>query len=246
VSLVDAGKIADYTDWRVNQHDVRDITIRHDLHALSSFFQFAIRKHWTKRNPIDDVEIPSDADAVRMHVLTSEEEMDYFKRAKEYPNLHGVGRLMVNRGMRPEEVTALAKLDIDMDRGLIHIRKGKSTASKRVLNRPPNPVQFFGAGWRANLHGSFRRKGGTENPSAGLILRAIALSRRPPKREESQSASSRTIYAIRLRPELRKRTSTCQRLRLFSGTLPFGWFKNTFTPPPTTRRPRWHVTTRRS
>ena len=102
--------------------------------GLSSFFQYAIRKHWTKKNPIDDVEIPSDADAVRMHVLTHEEEQDYFKRAKMYPNLHDVGRLMVNQGMRPEEVTALAKLDIDMDLSLIHIRKGKSTASKRVLD----------------------------------------------------------------------------------------------------------------
>jgi integrase len=134
VSRIDAGKIDDYMSWRVSEHDVRDITIRHDLHALSLFFKYAIRKHWTKSNPIDEVEIPSDADAVRMHVLTPTEEMDYFKRAQKYPNLHDVGRLMVNQGMRPEEVTDLAKEDIDLDRGIIHIRKGKSTASKRVLD----------------------------------------------------------------------------------------------------------------
>src|ERR1035437_1748709 len=64
VSLIDAGRIDDYTSWRMSEHDVRDITIRHDLHALSSFFQYAIRKHWTKKNPLDDVQIPSDADAV--------------------------------------------------------------------------------------------------------------------------------------------------------------------------------------
>jgi integrase len=134
VSLIDPGRIDDYASWRVTEHDVRDITIRHDLHALSSFFQYAIRKHWTKKNPIDEVEIPSDADAVRMHVLTPIEEMEYFNRAQKFPNLHDVCRLMVNQGMRPEEVTVLAKEDIDLDRGLIHIRKGKSTASKRVLD----------------------------------------------------------------------------------------------------------------
>jgi integrase len=134
VNLIDPGRIDDYTSWRVTEHDVRDITIRHDLHALSSFFQYSIRKHWTKKNPIDEVEIPSDADAVRLHVLTAAEETDYFNRARKFPNLHDVGRLIVNQGMRPEEVTALAKEDIDLDRGLIHIRKGKSTAAKRELD----------------------------------------------------------------------------------------------------------------
>ena len=134
VSAVDAGSIDDYTSWRASEHDVRDITIRHDLHALSSFFQYSIRKHWTRSNPIDEVEIPSDADAVRMHVLTPTDEIDYFKRAQKYPNLHDVGRLMVNQGMRPQEVTVLAKADIDLGHGIIHIRMGKSTASKRVLD----------------------------------------------------------------------------------------------------------------
>jgi integrase len=60
--------------------------------------------------------------------------MDYFKRAQKFPNLYDVGRLMVNQGMRPEEVTGLSKKDIDLDRGIIQIRKGKSTASKRMLD----------------------------------------------------------------------------------------------------------------
>jgi integrase len=133
VSLIDAAKIDDYKTWRATTHEVRDITIRHDLHALSTFFAYAIRHHWAHMNPIDEVDIPSDAEAERIHVLTPEEEVEYFKRAIRFPNLHDVGRLMINQGMRPEEVTCLAKADIDLDRGEIHIRRGKSRAAKRVL-----------------------------------------------------------------------------------------------------------------
>lgn len=134
VSLIDEGRIEAYKTFRVNEHDVRDITIRHDLHALSTFFGYAIRQHWTRVNPIRDVEIPSDADAVRMHILTASEEKSYFQRAAKSPNLHDVGRIMLNQGMRPEEVTSLAKADIDMERSQIHIPQGKSKAARRTLD----------------------------------------------------------------------------------------------------------------
>jgi hypothetical protein len=47
--------IENYKTWRVNVHEVCDITIRHDLHALSKFFQYAIRQHWTRENPIRNI-----------------------------------------------------------------------------------------------------------------------------------------------------------------------------------------------
>jgi integrase len=41
---------------------------------------------------------------------------------------------MINQGMRPEEVTSLAKADIDLDRGKICIRFGQTAAARRVLD----------------------------------------------------------------------------------------------------------------
>ncbi len=143
ISHIDSGRVDHYTTWRIAEHKVRDITIRHDLHALSTFFRYAIRQHWTSSNPIADVDIPSDAAAVRIHVLTPSEEQDYFQRAARLPNLYDVGRLMLNQGMRPEEVTVLAKEDIDLDRGVIHIRKGKSIASKRTLDMTSESRQIL-------------------------------------------------------------------------------------------------------
>ena len=113
---------------------MRDITIRHDLHALSTFFKYGIKQRWTRENPIRNVKIPSDAGAVRIHVISPEEEKEYFKRAARNQNLYDLSRLIRNQGMRPEEVISLRKADIDLDRGQLHIRAGKSKAARRTLD----------------------------------------------------------------------------------------------------------------
>jgi integrase len=134
VSLIDEARIESYKTWRVTENEVRDVTLRHDLHALSKFFGYAITQHWARENPIRNVEIPSDEDAVRMHVLTVSEEQQYFKRAAKHRDLHDLGRLMVNQGPRPDEVVSLAKTDVDLERGKMYIRKGKSRAARRTLD----------------------------------------------------------------------------------------------------------------
>src|ERR1039458_129374 len=58
VNLIDAAKLDLYKTWRATGHGVRDITIRHDLHALSTFFTHAIRHHWALVNPIWEGDIP--------------------------------------------------------------------------------------------------------------------------------------------------------------------------------------------
>ncbi len=38
VTAIDAAKADEYKTWRATEHEVKDVTIRHDLHALSKFF----------------------------------------------------------------------------------------------------------------------------------------------------------------------------------------------------------------
>src|SRR5262249_12856066 len=111
----------------------KDVTIRHDLHALSAFLQFGLKRHWLRENPLLEVVIPSDVGAVRMHVLTPEEEKIHFQRAARSPVLYDVERIILNQGMRPEEVLELQKADIELERGLIHVTKGKTRAARRTL-----------------------------------------------------------------------------------------------------------------
>jgi site-specific recombinase XerD len=134
VSMIDEVRVEAYKTWRVREHKVRDITLRHDLHALSKFFRFATKQRWARENPVRNVTVPPEGDAIRIHVITAEEEKQYFQRAAKHSDLHDLGRLMLNQGMRPEEVTRLRKDDVELDRSQFHIRKGKSSAARRTLD----------------------------------------------------------------------------------------------------------------
>ena len=144
VSLVDEGQIERYKTWRLGTHNVREVTLRHDLHALSKFFKYAIMQRWARENPVRNVAIPSDADAQRIHVVSTKEERVYFRFAERYPNLHDVARLILNQGMRPEEALSLTKADVDLDRGQLYIRRGKSKAARRTLDLTGESRQILG------------------------------------------------------------------------------------------------------
>ncbi|MBZ5727880.1 MAG: hypothetical protein LAP87_23160 [Acidobacteriia bacterium] len=91
---ITVGQVQDYMSWRrlcpecsgdgckacdQTGQGVKEITLRHDLHALSPLFRYGMDHNWCSTNPVQRVKMPSDADAVRMHVLTPAEEMLYFE-----------------------------------------------------------------------------------------------------------------------------------------------------------------------
>jgi hypothetical protein len=80
-----------------------------DATRLTRLFGRFFTQHWIRENPIRNVEIPSDKDAVRMHVPTTSEEQQYFKRAAKHRDLRDIGRLMLNQGPRPCEVVSLVR-----------------------------------------------------------------------------------------------------------------------------------------
>lgn len=117
---------------------VKPVTIRHDLHALSGLYQFAIRQGWPgiADNLVRQITVPSDRDAVRIRVLSELEERDYLGAAESHTALHGVARLMLGTGMRPGEVLALRVGDFDRGKRRVSIRVGKTPAAKRSIRMP--------------------------------------------------------------------------------------------------------------
>lgn len=154
VSAVTAGDVEDYKSFRRTVSQVREITLRHDLHALSVFFRFAKRHNWCRGNPVDDVEIPSDADAERIYVLSAEDEARYFAAIRElaagthleaglgragnlvivrqrYNALYDAARIMLLQGVRPEEVMEARAENVRGHHWLIG--EGKSKSARRTL-----------------------------------------------------------------------------------------------------------------
>jgi integrase len=151
VREIGAGDLEAYKTWRIQEHGVRDITLRHDLHMLSVFFRYAMKMQWAEINPVKLVTIPSDRDAVREHVVSADEEERYLaaalrlhakyveSRSKEsrgrvLPNMHDLAVLMVEQGARPEELLAVRIEDVNLQAGTLEIRGGKTRAARRTLD----------------------------------------------------------------------------------------------------------------
>ena len=154
VHTITVGRVQDYMSWRRictacagndpncevcegTARGVAEITLRHDLHALSPLFQYAIDHNWCVQNPVEKVKVPSDRDAIRIHVLTLEEEMKYFAAARAIPHLYDLARLMILQGPRPSEVMQARVEHIDLKNGTWSIPQSKSTAGRRTLKLIP-------------------------------------------------------------------------------------------------------------
>lgn len=145
---VTLGQIENFKTWRRKFHQIREVTLRHDLHALSLFCQYAQRQGWMRENLVRRVKMPSDAEAIRMHIFSPEEERRYFAIAGStfelkrngkitkhgpFPALSDLCRLMLNQGCRPEELLSLRKSDVNLTARTFRIAGGKSKAAKRTL-----------------------------------------------------------------------------------------------------------------
>lgn len=149
---ISGGDIEQYKTWRIEHHGVRDVSLRHDLHALSVFWKrYAIKMGWAQRNPIAEVKIPSDRDSMVMRPVTPAEEVKYFLHAykvidaKKRRNLYDVAKLMLNQGCRPEEIVSLKKHDVNLTARTMSIAGGKSRAARRTLDLTGESVRILKA-----------------------------------------------------------------------------------------------------
>jgi integrase len=143
VAEVTAGDLEAYKTWR-RECGIKEVTIRHDLHAASQFFQYAVKARWAVSNPVKLVEMPSDRESRNEKVLSDAEEKAYFAEAARNKTLHDIGRLMVNQGMRPAEVLLLRKADVDLERRELLVMKSKSKAGSRTLNLTGESLVILG------------------------------------------------------------------------------------------------------
>jgi integrase len=100
-------------------------------------FQYGQKHNWCRSNPVREVKIPSDQDAVRINVLSRAQEEAYFAaveslrlekaaaqrtaQVRALEDLDDPHRLMLRQGCRPEELRQLRRADVDLEHGRFRV-----------------------------------------------------------------------------------------------------------------------------
>lgn len=119
-------------------------TVRNDLHAISVFFQYAIRQNWCSENPVRQVRLPAARVTRPFYVVSEDEEKRYFEAARSNPNLCDLARLVLLIGARPVKILRLRAMDFDRRLGNIRIRESKTASGRRTLLLPPEACSIVG------------------------------------------------------------------------------------------------------
>jgi integrase len=109
---------------------VRPATVNREMACLKALFNFAIKADVIVRNPVSRVKFLAENNQ-QTRVLSPIEEREYFANAS--PLLRDVARLILETGMRPEEVYTLRPENVDLVRGVLQVPYGKTAAARRLL-----------------------------------------------------------------------------------------------------------------
>ena len=109
---------------------LRPATVNRELACLRAMFNHAIKANDALRNPVSKVKFLAE-DNQQERVLTFAEQDAYLACATA--TLQDVAGLILETGMRPEEVFTLRAANIDLSAGFVKVLRGKTPAAKRRI-----------------------------------------------------------------------------------------------------------------
>jgi integrase len=115
--------------WATNR-SVTGATVNRALATLRLLYRRAERADYAVRNPVTDVKMfrePSDS----MRAISFEEQAAYLKEASQ--PLQDIAKIILNTGMRPEEVFRLQTQNLDFKQKTISCPYGKTKAARRTI-----------------------------------------------------------------------------------------------------------------
>ncbi len=110
--------------------DVSPATVNRDLAALRLILNLAIRKEYIAKNPVKEVRFLDEGPG-QMRVVSHEEQQKYVAAAS--PLLRDVATLIVETGMRPEEVFTIRKENVHLQPPYLFIPNGKTRFARRNI-----------------------------------------------------------------------------------------------------------------
>ena len=184
------GKVLDRT--------ITPATVNRELACLRAMFNHHMKGHPALQNPVDGVKfLTESADLDR--VLTFAEQRKYLEVAT--PVLRDVATIILETGMRPEEVYGLSTHAVDVEQGYLKVLKGKTKAARRRVELNPVALEIVQRRVDAIEHGYlFPKKGDLSKhirrwptPMSALFTTAM------------YARSGCTTFGTRGRPERQRR-----------------------------------------
>jgi integrase len=109
---------------------LRPATINRELACLKALFSFIIKADLLAKNPVSRVKFLAENNQ-QTRVLNYTEQQSYLSKAS--PVLRDVATLILETGMRPEEVYTLRPENVDLLKGHLQVPQGKTAAARRML-----------------------------------------------------------------------------------------------------------------
>ena len=121
--LVDRGKKI--------RRKLRPATVNRELACGKAMYNFAIKAGLRLQNPFSGVRFLAENNE-QTRVLSYSEQQSYLNTASQ--PLRDVATLMLETGVRPEEVYRMTRESVDLTAGSVAIRFGKTKAAKRKIS----------------------------------------------------------------------------------------------------------------
>lgn len=109
---------------------LRPATVNRELACLKALFNFVIKADVIAKNPVKKVKFLAENNQ-QNRVLSYKEQKAYLDNAT--PTLRDIATLILETGMRPEEVYSLQPESVNLVMGNLQVRRGKTPAARRRI-----------------------------------------------------------------------------------------------------------------
>jgi integrase len=110
--------------------DISPAGTNRDLAALRLVLNQAVRAEYLSQNPVKHVRFLAEGPG-QMRIVSFEEQQNYLKAA--HPTLQDVATLILETGMRPEEVFTIRKENVHLADGYVFVPTGKTRFARRNI-----------------------------------------------------------------------------------------------------------------
>ena len=129
VSSITEEKVESFKQEQIKKK-LKPASVNRRINSVSSFCNFAVKKHWLSFNPAQDVDRVKGQKPKR--TFLSKQEMQQLITNMKHPIIKYVVILMSNTGLRVSEAANLRIQDVDFVQNMVHVIEGKGSKNRDI------------------------------------------------------------------------------------------------------------------